>query len=173
MPPSSRRAGPRAKIAEPGAPTRLPKALYELLGFQLRMAHAVLYRQFVVSLEDLDLTPRQYAVLQIIADGPGISQIDIAGLLAMDRPTTMAIVNRLQDRGLIERRASSSDRRRQELHLTPDGADFVERAEVRVAEHEARMTQRYTAEELATLMALVRRLHEEPLNRTDPATPAD
>jgi DNA-binding MarR family transcriptional regulator len=73
----------------------------------------------------------------VAADAPGVSQIDIAGLLTMDRPTTMAIVNRLQDRGLVERRASARDRRRQELHLTSEGADFLEVAAPRIADHRA------------------------------------
>lgn len=152
-------ATPRAEAAEPGGPAGLPRRLHGLLGFQLRMAHAAIYRQFVVSLDDIDLTPRQYAVLEIIADAPGVSQIDIAGLLTMDRPTTMAIVNRLQDRGLVERRASTRDRRRQELHLTSEGADFLEVAAKRIAEYERGMAARYSPGELRTLMELLRRLH--------------
>ena len=66
-----------------------------LLGFHLRMASAAIARDFAATLEDLGLTQKQCAVLELIAANPQVSQIDMAATLGMDRATMMAVVDRL------------------------------------------------------------------------------
>lgn len=140
------------------AESLLPQALSELLGFQLRMAQATVYRDFAGAMGELNLTQRQIAVLEIVAGAPGVSQVDIAAELSTDRATMMAIVDRLQHRGLIVRRRSKEDRRRQELHLTPGGSEIVDRARQVIAHHEKRFTDRFSADELAALFDALRRI---------------
>src|SRR5436189_6454250 len=89
--------------------------LEELLGFQLRMANVAVYRDFSDSLAKLELTQRQAATLSLIDANPGAPQVAIAARLGSDRATIMAMVDRLETRGLITRERSKTDRRRQEL----------------------------------------------------------
>jgi DNA-binding MarR family transcriptional regulator len=147
-----------SKVVEPTGQD-VPKSLTDLLGFHIRMAHSAMYRDFASTMEPLDLTQRQLAVLHILAGSPGISQIDIAGMLVMDRPTVMAIVDRLQDRRLLKRKRSATDGRRQELHLTEAGQDLLDQAKRAVAVHEARFTSRFTAKELDNLLDALQRIH--------------
>src|SRR3954468_21533443 len=51
-------------------------SLEGLLGFRLRMAQLALYRDFSVTLAELDLTQKQCAILQIVGANPGVSQVD-------------------------------------------------------------------------------------------------
>lgn len=148
----------RTDTRAPPTPLAL-NGLSNLLGFHVRLAQAAIYRDFAASLSELDLTQRQFAVLQIIDANPGVSQVDIAALLGTDRATMMAIVDRLQDRGLAERRRSTGDRRRQELHTTPEGRALVARAVRIIAAHEKTFTDRFTPEELSFLFEALRRLH--------------
>src|SRR4051794_33163526 len=83
-----------------------------LLGFHLRMASAVVARDFADELADLGLTQKQCAVLELIAANPQVSQIDMTATLGMDRATMMALVDRLDERGLLVRTPSLRDRRR-------------------------------------------------------------
>jgi DNA-binding MarR family transcriptional regulator len=140
------------------AAASLPPRLTGLLGFQIRMAQATLYRDFAAAMGELNLTQRQMAVLEIVADSPGISQVDIAAQLLTDRATMMAIVDRLQDRDLLERRRSTEDRRRQEIFLTPTGLTLLSTARNIIAQHEKRFTDRFTAEELEVLLDALRRI---------------
>lgn len=152
-------ASSAAPLEDPEAADSLvPQSLSGLLGFQLRMAQAAVYRDFAAAMGELGLTQRQIAVLEIVGAVPGVSQVDIAAQLSTDRATMMAIVDRLQDRELIVRRRSNEDRRRQELHLTPAGADAVKRAREVIAQHEKRLTDRFSPEELAALFDALRRL---------------
>ncbi|ODU62603.1 MAG: hypothetical protein ABS99_00010 [Acetobacteraceae bacterium SCN 69-10] len=112
--------------------------LEALLGFHLRMASAAVARDFAGAMHGLDLTQKQYAVLELINANPGVSQIDLATTLGTDRATMMAIVDRLDGRQLLTRRRSASDGRRQALHLTAAGARLLIVARDRIAEHEQR-----------------------------------
>ena len=83
-----------------------------LLGFHLRMATAALYREFARAMEGTALTQKLFAVLELIDANPEVSQVDISATLDTDRATIMALVDRLEARGLVERQKSERDRRR-------------------------------------------------------------
>ena len=68
-----------------------------------------------------DLTPVQYVALAAISANPGIDQVTLAGLIAYDRTTITGVVDRLAQKGLVERNESSRDRRARELKVTPAG----------------------------------------------------
>jgi len=134
--------------------------LDEIMGFHIRLAHGAVYRHFTETFADLDLTQKQVSTLWLIDDHPDIAQADIGRRLQMDRATVMAIINRLQKRGFVERGASKGDRRRQTLHLTAAGHDALVRARESIHEHEAWLKARFTQRETATLVKLLRRIHE-------------
>ena len=134
--------------------------LHGLLGFHLRMASAAVARDFAAAMDDLGLTQKQCAVLELIAANPGISQIDIAAALGMDRATTMAVVDRLDERGLVSRTASQRDRRRQELGLSETGRTTLAEARRRIGAHERRFATRLGPERATQLMMLLREIYE-------------
>lgn len=133
------------------------------LGFHIRLAHGAVYRHFSMTFSALGLTQKQAGVLWLIDDHPGIAQTDLARRLQMDRATTMGIVNRLQARGYLRRDASTSDRRRQALFLDPEGEEALKEAKAAILEHEAWLKARFTAREVELLVALLGRIHGDPL----------
>jgi DNA-binding MarR family transcriptional regulator len=79
----------------------------------------------------------------------------------VDRTTTVAVLDALQERGLIERRRDPSDRRVYTVHLTAGGRRVLRRAEGEVL----RAEQRFLAAlgpDGEHLKALLRRLLDEP-----------
>ncbi|MES1202441.1 MAG: MarR family transcriptional regulator [Pseudomonadota bacterium] len=150
-----------ADLSLPIAPT-LPlelAGLQNLIGFQLRMAQVAMHREFVAAMAEVALTEKQYAALHLIHANPGASQADIAVVLGTDRATMMALVDRLDQRELVERRRSNNDRRRQELHLTAAGKALLANAERILAEHEAQFASMFSEKELKALMAALARFH--------------
>ena len=135
-------------------------ALDGILGFHIRLAHGAVYRHFTETFADLGLTQKQSAVLWVVGDHPGISQIEVGGRLRMDRATTMTIVNRLQERDYLRRERSEQDGRKQALHLTDEGKDALVRARACIAEHEAWLKGRFTEEETEKLVEMLSRIHE-------------
>jgi DNA-binding MarR family transcriptional regulator len=130
-----------------------------ILGLHIRLAHGAVYRHFSQTFADLQLTQKQVSVLWLIERNPGIAQTDVANQLQMDRATTMAIVNTLQDRNLLVRGSSAQDRRRQPLSLTPVGQTTLTTARAAIIEHETWLKARFSDSEISVLMDLLSRIY--------------
>jgi DNA-binding MarR family transcriptional regulator len=133
--------------------------LDDLFGFHLRLAGAALQRDFLEAMTPLELTQKQVAFLWLIDANRGVSQIAIAQALGMDRATTMAVIDRLEARGLTLRQRSTVDRRRQELYLTPAGQALLARAKTISRSHERKFVDRMTPEELDIVTRALARIH--------------
>ena len=71
---------------------------------------------------ELQLSPAQCHVLHLLEPGRPIPMGQLAETLACDASNVTGLVDRLESRGLIRRRASEEDRRVKVLELTPTGA---------------------------------------------------
>ena len=91
-------------------------------------ALARLARHVETALDPLELSLPQYRVLSLLGDGSSASSA-LAGRLAVSPPSVTAVVDGLVARGLVERHADPSDRRRLTLVLTPAGLDLLRAAE--------------------------------------------
>ena len=135
-------------------------SLTEIVGFHIRLAHGAVYRHFTETFADLDLTQKQVSVLWLVDEHPGISQIEVGQRLSMDRATTMTIVNRLQERAMMRRERSTSDGRKQALHLTEAGLQSLVAARASIREHEAWLKGRFSPQEVEKLVEMLARIHE-------------
>ena len=90
-------------------------------GHAIRRLHQIAVGIFHQETPDLNITPVQYAILQTVHDLPGCDQRTLAGRIALDTSTTAGAVERLEARGLLERRVAPGDRRVRLLTLSPEG----------------------------------------------------
>ena len=104
-----------------------------------------------------DLTPVQYAALAAIRTNPGIDQVTLAGLIAYDRTTITGVVDRLVQKGLLVRHASSRDRRARELQITEAGKRTLRGITPAVEAAQQTMLRGLTEKEGADLMRLLRK----------------
>jgi DNA-binding MarR family transcriptional regulator len=72
------------------------------------------------------LTLAQCRVLVRLEGQEGISQARLGQLAGMDAMTVVRTLDRMEEQGLIERRADPADRRARCLHLTAKGKRMVE-----------------------------------------------
>ena len=82
--------------------------------------------------DEFELSGSQAHALYVL--GEPRSMGELAQLLLCDASNVTGIVDRLEQRGLIERHPSEHDRRVKMLVLTPQGAELRERALARFAE---------------------------------------
>lgn len=87
------------------------------------------------------MTRAQWVILSRLDRQPGMSQNEMAAICEVEPITVARLIDRLEARGLVERRADPSDRRIKRLHLLPAAKPIVETI------HEARefMSARITA----------------------------
>jgi DNA-binding MarR family transcriptional regulator len=90
---------------------------------------------FAVSVGEVGLTPRQFAVMTAIANSEEPSQTTLVERTGIDRSTMADIVRRLTSRGLVQRRRTRRDARRYAVRLTDRGENAL-----RLAEPAARST---------------------------------
>jgi DNA-binding MarR family transcriptional regulator len=112
----------------------------DVLGYLLKHAHRALEQQTEAALADLGLTVRDLGVLRVIAGGEAKSQQKAAAVLDIDPTSMVALLDALEHRGLVARRPSERDRRRNVVELTAHGRDVFRQAEDRYAEAEKTFT---------------------------------
>jgi len=71
------------------------------------------------------MTRAQWMILVHLERQPGQSQNDLAALIEVEPITIGRLVDRLEARGFVERRADPADRRIWRLHLTPSAAPVL------------------------------------------------
>ena len=101
--------------------------LQEMPGHLIRRLHQISVAVFSehVAAAGLNLTSVQYAALSAIAASPGIDQATLAGSIAYDRVTIGGVVDRLVQKGLIDRRTNERDRRARVLRIFPNRASCL------------------------------------------------
>jgi DNA-binding MarR family transcriptional regulator len=91
------------------------------LGYLLKHAQQNFAEIGARALEPLGVTGRQLAVLVVLDAAEPLSQLEAAKELGVDRTTMVALVDELEDKGLVERRRSPDDRRKNIVELTALG----------------------------------------------------
>jgi DNA-binding MarR family transcriptional regulator len=122
-------------------------------------AHAA--AAFAERIRPLELTPPQAGVLRRLGQFPGQSQRGLADALGMHPPRLVALIDELEDRGLVARDRDPDDRRNYAISLTGKGQRVLAKLSAVAREHEVAITAALDDDERAQLLALLRRLAEE------------
>ena len=72
------------------------------------------------------MTRAQWVILARVHAAPGLSQNELASLLEVEPISVGRLVDRLESRGLLERRSDPNDRRIRRLHLLPGAEPVLE-----------------------------------------------
>ena len=126
-----------------------------LLGYRLRLAQQAVFRDFAASVPGV--TPGQSGLLLLVEGNPGVTQGRLALAVGLDRSTMVGVIDKLQGRGLIERRRGA-DRRTNGLWLTRAGRTLVLALKRQIAAHERRVSAQLSAKEREQLLLLLAKL---------------
>jgi DNA-binding MarR family transcriptional regulator len=132
--------------------------LSSFVGYALRRAQVAVFEDFYETLSELGLRPAQFSVLMVIHQNAGSKQSEVARGLGIQTPNFVAIIDALEERGLVERAQDSRDRRSYSLHLTTKGKSLLNDARARQAEHERRMVAKLGERGRDQLLALLAKL---------------
>ncbi len=72
------------------------------------------------------MTRAQWIILSRLQRQPGMSQNEMAAICEVEPITVARLVDRLEARGLVERRSDPADRRIRRLHLLPAAQPILE-----------------------------------------------
>ncbi|WP_181783898.1 MarR family winged helix-turn-helix transcriptional regulator [Pseudonocardia pini] len=148
-------AGDEGRRSTPGVCDRResPGLLLALLGNRamrhLRAAH-----------DRQDLTPRQFQLLGMLQEGGEVGQSTLVEDLGLDPSLVVALLNPLEQRGLVTRTRSAVDRRRHTVALTEAGDALLAAAVAAQYAAEDELFAALTDEERTRLTEILRRMGE-------------
>jgi DNA-binding MarR family transcriptional regulator len=134
--------------------------LYEHPGHLLRRAQQISTALFYDEVGS-ELTPVQYAMLNTLAAHPGIDQVSLSGLVAIDTSTGATVCARLEEKGLIERKVLPHNRRQRALTVTPAGRRLLDGLTPGAQRLRERLLAPLSSEEQSQFMALLGKLVRE------------
>ena len=110
------------------------------------------------ALQPLGIGPKEFLLMRFVAASEGRSQQALAERLGIPPSRMVALVDHLEEAGLVERRPNPEDRRIRELHLTRKGKGSLERAKKIAIDYETQLCAGINREERETLIDLLQKL---------------
>ncbi|MBB5572568.1 MULTISPECIES: MarR family winged helix-turn-helix transcriptional regulator [Rhizobium] len=96
------------------------------LGFLLHDVARLLRKRFEQRAKDMGLTRSQWQTLAYLSNNEGIHQAGLAEMLEIEPITLVRILDKLGERGLVERRQHPNDRRSWLLYLREEARPLLD-----------------------------------------------
>ncbi|WP_405975130.1 MarR family transcriptional regulator [Streptomyces sp. NBC_00988] len=137
------------------------------LARRLQQAHYLLWNTMVSE----EITSPQFAVLNALADEPGLDQRTVGERVGLDRSTVAEVISRLIRRGLLDKVRDPQDGRRFLLRLTEDGTRVHRKLVVRTARMNQVFLAPLSADEQAVFFDLIQRVSDAAEGLRNPGEP--
>ncbi len=128
------------------------------VAFLVSQVGALSSRLWNQAVETAGIDSRTAMLLWNVALGEGRTQRELATALHLPPSRIVGMVDAMEERGWLERRLRTRDRRTRELHLTPAGRRAVDRVMSLGRAHEAKFTDGLDAAEKVALARLLNKL---------------
>ena len=129
--------------------------LMHLVGYAASRASIELKKVFARHLGPLDLKAVEFSILVLVAHNDEVNQKQLGQALDVSPPNMAVTLDRMVERGWVERVRSEKDRRAMIIHLTKKGRELVARAEKTAATMEEDALRRLSSAERALLLELL------------------
>ena len=141
-----------------------PKALGPMLGCCAHMAR----ERMDARMSRFGMTPAQtHVLLHLHQSGGQLPQRELQDSLKVKPSTVNGILDRMEEKGLVERTVSGTDARQRLVALTPAGQEREKQVKQTFLEAEALIARGLTVEETDTLRSLLERvIHNLEEDRT-------
>lgn len=136
-------------------------AVFDMPGHLLRRCHQIAVAIFFDECEALDITPPQFVTLAALARHGPLDKAALGGVAALDRTTVAVVVKNLMQRGLVELRSSTSDRRAKIVAITSAGERMLDAARDAVDTAQDRMLGPLTLREREQFIRLLGKFARE------------
>ncbi|MEO0882724.1 MAG: MarR family winged helix-turn-helix transcriptional regulator [Pseudomonadota bacterium] len=131
---------------------RLP----DYLPYRLSVLSNTISRKIAERYEEMfGISMRQWRVMAILGEVPGLNATDISDRAAMDKVAVSRAVSALIDQGIIRREATQDDGRRSCLFLTSKGEQIYDQIVPMAMDYEAELTASMNKADVEKLLTLL------------------
>ena len=131
------------------------------LAFLLSQVGIHASRRFAERIAEADLNPPLFRILNLIDAAEGQSQQAIGARIQVPPSRMVALVDELEERGLVERRPDPGDRRVRALHLTRKGRNRLARGREIATAHEHELTRGMSDADRTRLTKLLQKMVDQ------------
>jgi DNA-binding MarR family transcriptional regulator len=167
--------------AEPMATDSTPRAASARVLDQSRLAHLVGYaatrasvqlkKEFARHMTALNLKAVEFSILMLIASNDEVNQKQLGRALDVSAPNLAVILDKLAERGIVERIRSQQDRREQFIHLTAAGRELAAQADSIARDMEREAVASLSEGERLMLIELLHKVAKGTRRRIDSSYP--
>jgi DNA-binding MarR family transcriptional regulator len=131
------------------------------LAFLLSQVGIHASRRFAELIATVDLNPPLFRILNLVDAAEGESQQAIGAAIDVPASRMVALVDELEQRGLVERRPDPADRRVRALYLTAKGRQTLAKGRKIAREHEEALTRGLAPADRKRLVDLLQKMVAE------------
>ena len=88
------------------------------IGYLVRYGYRAFARTISVELQPYDITSGQWSVLRVLWEDEGLSQVELAERMRVEKASLTGVLDAMEKHGLILRTRNTQDRRKVNIHLT-------------------------------------------------------
>jgi DNA-binding MarR family transcriptional regulator len=134
---------------------------HQTLAFLLSQVGIHASRRFTERIAAAGINPPLFRILNLVDAAEGQSQQTIGAAIEVPPSRMVALVDELEERGLIERRPDPKDRRVRALFLTAKGRGTLTRGREIAAEHEEELTRGMAPADRKRLVELLQKIVDQ------------
>ena len=132
--------------------------LLSLVGYNCKRAYLSIKPVFEKRMAKYELRPVEFTVLSLLKANPNISQKRLSAAISVSPPNLATLLDKLEQRGLLQRQRNPNDKRSQSLVLTETGARLCNKAEKTAVELEAAASSALSDAERSQLIHLLQKI---------------
>jgi DNA-binding MarR family transcriptional regulator len=147
-----------------GEPRRAELALGELnehIGYFARRFQVWIFQDLIKTLASANVRISHYSVLAVTDANPGLAQSEIAEAVGIEPARLVRVLDELEQRGLIQRMRSTTDRRSHALFLTAEGQKSFAAIKRLARQHEEHVIAKLGAAKYNSLIRTLREIDTE------------
>lgn len=129
--------------------------------------HSMIQKNFMEQVKSSGLTSGQPKVLDYLRDHNGANQKEIAAACHIEPGSLTSVLNRMEEKGLIERRMLEGNRRTFYIFMTDEGSRLKDLVEDNFASIEKKSFRNISSEDQASFMETFSKIYENLMNKGD------
>jgi MarR family transcriptional regulator, organic hydroperoxide resistance regulator len=128
------------------------------LGYQIRYAYRIFVRALADELGPHRITTGQWSALRVLWQEDGLSQVELAQRMMVEKASLTAVLKAMASEGLITRVRNADDRRKVNIYLTASGRRLKSKILPLIGRINKRATRRLSSAEVQQLRRLLARV---------------
>ena len=128
------------------------------LGYQIRYAYRIFVKALADELGPHRITTGQWSALRVLWQEDGLSQVELAQRMMVEKASLTAVLKAMASEGLITRVRNSDDRRKVNIYLTAYGRRLKSKILPLIGRINKRATRRLSSADVQQLRRLLARV---------------